>query len=264
MRGWALITGASSGIGASFARQLAEAGWNLLMVSNRQEECDHLAARLECSCQIEAKSLCLDLTLPDAADRIHRWCRDLGLEIEIFINNAGMLQFGMLERCDPTLLERIVALHCATPTRLCRIFGAEMAARGHGYILLVSSVTAWMPYPTVSAYAASKSYLKSFGQSLWYELRGRGVGVTTLFPSAVDTPLYDLDDKMRRRLRRFGVMLTPDEVAQRGLKALFARRRRCVPGLPAKFLVLLCSLLPAWALLPVLKIPAVKRIMCNE
>ena len=260
-RGWALITGASSGIGAAFSRQLAEAGWSLVMVSNRAEECDGLAAQLHERYGVEAKSLCLDLTLPDAADRLYAWCCAKGLVVDVFINNAGMLLFGVLERSNPEQVERIVALHCATPTQLCRLFGAEMAARGRGYILLVSSITAWMPYPTVSAYAASKSYLKSLGLSLWYEMRGRGVGVTTLFPSAVDTPLYDLDDRMRCRLRRLGLMLTPEEVARKGLKALFARRRRSIPGFWAKGLVAVCALLPAWALLPVLKLPIVKRIM---
>ncbi len=260
-RGWALVTGASSGIGAAFSRQLAEEGWSLVMVSNRAEECDGLAAQLHERYGVEAKSLCLDLTLPDAADRLYAWCCAKGLVVDVFINNAGMLLFGVLERSNPEQVERIVALHCATPTQLCRLFGAEMAARGRGYILLVSSITAWMPYPTVSAYAASKAYLKSLGQSLWYEMRGRGVGVTTLFPSAVDTPLYDLDDRMRCRLRRFGLMLTPEEVARKGLKALFARRRRVIPGFWAKGLVAVCALLPAWALLPVLKLPIVKRIM---
>ena len=260
-RGWALVTGASSGIGAAFARQLAEAGWSLVMVSNRAEECDGLAAQLHERYGVEAKSLCLDLTLPDAADQLYGWCRAEGVEVELFINNAGMLLFGVLERSTPDQVGRIVALHCTTPTQLCRLFGAEMAARGRGYILLVSSITAWMPYPTVATYAATKSYLKSLGQSLWYEMRGRGVGVTTLFPSAVDTPLYDLDDRMRHRLRRFGLMLSPDEVARKGLKALFARRRRSIPGLWAKGLVAVCALLPAWALWPVLKLPIVKRIM---
>lgn len=260
-RGWALVTGASSGIGAAFSRQLAEEGWNLVMVSNRAEECDRMAVQLHENYGVETKALCIDLTLPDAAERLYALCRAEGVEVDVFINNAGMLLFGVLERSNPEQVERIVALHCATPTQLCRLFGAEMAARGRGYILLVSSITAWMPYPTVSAYAASKAYLKSLGQSLWYEMRGRGVGVTTLFPSAVDTPLYDLDERMRCRLRRLGLMLTPEEVARKGLKALFARRRRIIPGFWAKGLVVVCALLPAWALLPVLKLPIVKRIM---
>lgn len=258
---WALITGASSGIGAAFARQLAEAGWNLVMVSNRREENNKLALCLENEYGVKTNPLCLDLATPAAAEELYAWTRGWKIEPELLISNAGMLQFGKLEHLAPERLESIIALHCATPSLLCRLFGADMALRGRGYILLVSSITAWMPYPTISTYAATKTYLKSFGQSLWYELRDRGVGVTTLFPSAVDTPLYDLEAKLRRRLRRWGVMLSPEEVARKALKALFARRRRCLPGLLTQLIAALCAVLPHWALLPVLKLPVVRRIL---
>lgn len=261
MRGWALITGASSGIGAAFSRQLAEDGWNLVMVSNRPEENRALATQLTVDYKVEARELCLDLTLPDAAEQLYAQTQKWEIAPELFINNAGMLLFGRLDKSDPAQLDRIVALHCTTPTKLCRLYGADMAARGHGYILLVSSITAWLPYPTISHYAATKSYLKSLGQALWYELHDRGVAVTTLFPSAVDTPLYNLDERMRRRLRRLGIMLSADKVARKGLKALFRRRRRCLPGAFTKLVVLLCALMPARMLLPALKIPAVKRIL---
>lgn len=261
MRGWALITGASSGIGAAFSRQLAEDGWNLVMVSNRPEENRALATQLTVDYKVEARELCLDLTLPDAAEQLYAQTQKWEIAPELFINNAGMLLFGRLDKSDPAQLDRIVALHCTTPTKLCRLYGADMAARGHGYILLVSSITAWLPYPTISHYAATKSYLKSLGLALWYELHDRGVAVTTLFPSAVDTPLYNLDERMRRRLRRFGIMLSADKVARKGLKALFRRHRRCLPGAFTKVVALLCALMPARMLLPALKIPAVKRIL---
>ncbi len=258
---WALITGASSGIGAAFARQLACEGWNLAMVSNRREENNRLAATLEQDYGITAKTLCLDLTTPTAAEELYHWARGWEIEPEVLISNAGMLQFGLVERCDTAQLGAITALHCTTPAQLCRLFGADMAARGAGYILLVSSITAWMPYPTIAAYAATKSFLKSFGESLRYELHNQGVGVTTLFPSAVDTPLYNLNEKQRRRLRRLGVMLSPEEVARRALKALFARRRRALPGLLTKLIVAICTVMPHWLLWPILKLPIVKRIM---
>lgn len=261
---WALITGASSGIGAAFARQLAEAGWNLALVSNRQEENNRLARELEERYGVECQTLCLDLSQTTAGEELYRWAQGWHIAPEVVISNAGILQFGLLERIAPEALEQITTLHCTTPTLIARRFGADMAARKGGYILLVSSITAWMPYPTISTYAATKSYLKSLGQSLWYELRDRGVGVTTLFPSAVDTPLYNLDEGVRRRLRQLGLMLTPEEVARKGLKALFARRRHAIPGCAAKLIVLLCRLLPACALLPVMKLPAVRRIMYNE
>ena len=92
-------------------------------------------------------------------------------------------------------------------------------------------------------------------------MRDKGVSVTTVYPSAVDTPFYDLDDKMRRLLLRCGVMLSAESVARKALRAMFRSRRRCIPGLLPKVEAALCWLLPAWALLPIMKIPAVRRIL---
>ena len=130
--------------------------------------------------------------------------------------------------------------------RLCRLYGEEMRRRGEGYILVMSSATAWMPYPTIAAYAATKSFLRTFARSLNFEFRKYGVRVTGVFPGAVDTPLYDLDAACRRRLLRGGVMSAPQEVAQHGLRALFRGRGSCIPGVFTKICVCVCRLVPAW------------------
>ena len=145
--------------------------------------------------------------------------------------------------------------------KLCRLFGADMAHRGSGKILIMCSMTAWTPYPTMSLYGSTKVLLKNFAQSLWYELRECGVSVTTIFPGAVDTPLYNLDNTTRKVLRTLGVMSSAESIARKGLKAMRRRRRTLVPGLFTKFVVLICRLLPAVALLPVIKIPAIRRIL---
>ncbi len=261
MEHWALVTGGSSGIGKALCEGLAARGWSLVVVSISEHENEELSTSLQNRYGIKIEPLCLDLTLPDAAGRLYAYTRELGVEIELLASNAGMLQFSLLAHTPEERIDKLIALHCTTPTHLCRLYGADMAARGRGYILLTSSITAWTPYPTISHYAASKAYLKSFGQSLWYEMREHGVRVTTLFPSAVDTPLYDLPEKQRRRLRWWGVMLSADEVAAKALKALFSGRRRCLPGLLTKLEAVICRLLPAWALLPVLRLPAVRRIL---
>lgn len=258
---YALITGGSSGIGREYARELAAAGWNLIIVSNRKEDNLRVAEELSSQYGVVVEPLYADLTDADAAEKIYDHVQEMGIEVEVLINNAGMLLFSKLEHTPAEQLERIIALHCTTPTKLCRLFAADMAERGRGHIMIMSSITAWTPYPTISHYAATKSYLKSFAQSLWYELRDRGVSITAVFPSAVDTPLYNLDDKMRRRLLRCGVMLSAESVARKALRAMFSRCRRCLPGLLTKIEAAICYLLPAWVLLPVMKIPAVRRIL---
>ena len=147
--------------------------------------------------------------------------------------------------------------------KVCRLFGADMCARGCGRILIMSSLAAWTPYPTMSLYGSTKVALKSYGQSLWYELRGTGVSVTTVFPGAVDTPLYKLADSRRRLLRSLGLMMSPEEVVRKALRAMFRGRRRCIPGLFAKIAICGCKILPARALLLIMRIPAIKRILDN-
>ena len=122
-------------------------------------------------------------------------------------------------------------------------------------------MTAWTPFPTMSLYGATKTFLKNFGRSLRYELHASGVSVTTVFPGAVDTPLYELDPARRRQLRRTGIMRTADEVAAAGLRALFRRRSRCIPGLPTKIAIGLCRLLPACVVTPLLRLRPVARIL---
>ncbi len=258
---YALVTGASSGIGAEYARLLAEGGHNVIVASNRDGDNRRVAERLRRDCGVEAEPLCADLTEADAAEKIHAWCAEREIEVDILVSNAGILHFGLLTHADTATIDRIVALHCTTPAKLCRLFAADMCRRGEGRILLMSSITAWTPYPTMTLYGSTKAFLKNFGTALRLELRGSGVSVTTVFPGAVDTPLYNLTERRRRILRRTGVMMSPREVARRGLRAMMRGRSRCIPGLAAKIEVFLCRLLPACAVLPVMRIPAVRRLL---
>lgn len=258
---YALITGGSSGIGREYARELAAQGWNLIIVSNRKEDNVRVAEELSRQYGVMAEPLYADLTEADAAEKIYDYVQRLGVEVEVLINNAGMLLFSQLVNTPAPQLERIIALHCTTPTKLCQLFARDMAARGRGHILIMSSITAWTPYPTISHYAATKTYLKSFADSLWCELREKGVSVTAVFPSAVDTPLYNLDADTRKWLRRCGLMLSAEDVARKALRAMHRGRRRCLPGFLTKVEAALCYLLPTWIVLPIMKIPAVRRIL---
>ena len=175
--------------------------------------------------------------------------------------NAGMLLFSTLTNTDPERLATIINLHFTTTTLLCRYFGQWFKEQGRGKILLMSSSTAWLPYPTISHYAATKAYLKSFGSSLWYELHRSGVSVTVVFPGAVDTPLYKLSDTLRRRFVQLGVMMRPESIAKQGIRAMMRGRRRVTPGFFTKFVVAVCALLPARLLDIFLLLPPIKRLL---
>ncbi len=258
-----LITGASSGIGLCYAEQFAAKGENIIVVSNQRERNEEVAADIKQRFGVEAVALYADLSQADSAEQIYEWCKEQGYEVSTLVSNAGILQFGMFLHTKPSMAEFITNLHCVTPSKLCRLFGADMCSRGEGRILIMSSMTAWTPYITVSYYAATKAYLKSFAQSLWYEFRPHGVTVTTVYPGAVDTPLYSLEEKHRKWLRAIGFMMRPERMAKAGIRALERGRREVIPGLFTKVAVFACWLLPAHAILPILKIPAVKRLLAR-
>lgn len=258
---YAVVTGASSGMGLEFARQLAERKYGIVIVSNQLEENRRVAEMLRRQNQVDVRVIDMDLTLPKAAEVIYQQVTSWELEVEVLVSNAGMLLFSTLERTSLEQLDGIIALHCTTPVKLIRLFGEDMLKRRKGYVLITSSSTAWMPYPTISHYAATKAFLKSFSRSIWYEFRRYGVGVTVLFPGAVDTPLYQLDDRKRKWFRWLGMMQTPRQTVSTALKALFRKQHHCVPGFFTKLTVGLCALAPALALLPVLKIPVLNRLL---
>lgn len=261
MMKYALVTGATSGIGAEYAHQLAEAGHNIIVVSNRDGENGIMAERLRRECGVQAEPLYADLAQADAAEKIYEWCRERQAEVDILVSNAGILHFGLLTRTDTAAIDRIVTLHCTTPAKLCRLFAADMCRRGEGRILLMSSITVWTPYPTMSLYGSTKAFLRNFGAALYLETRRSGVSVTTVFPGAVDTPLYDLTPQRRRLLRRLGLMMSAREVARRALRAMTHSRKSCTPGLAAKIETLLCRLLPARAVMPLMRLPAVQKML---
>ena len=231
MMKYALVTGATSGIGAEYAHQLAEAGHNIIVVSNRDGENGIMAERLRRECGVQAEPLYADLAQADAAEKIYAWCRARQAEVDILVSNAGILHFGLLTRTDTAAIDRIVTLHCTTPAKLCRLFAADMCRRGEGRILLMSSITAWTPYPTMSLYGSTKAFL------------------------------YDLTPQRRRLLRRLGLMMSAREVARRALRAMMHSRKSCTPGLAAKIETLLCRLLPARAVMPLMRLSAVRRML---
>jgi short-subunit dehydrogenase len=257
---YTLITGGSSGIGEQFARQSAANGENLILVSNQLSALRSVSEDIIQQYGVDVKFMEMDLSAADAAERIYAFAKELG-EVDTLISNAGVLHFGKFLSTTDSYIDFITALHYTTPMKLCRLFGGDMAAKGEGKILLMCSMTAWTPFPTMSLYGSTKAALKSFAQSFWYEMREKGVSVTTVYPGAVDTPLYNLPESKRRLFRALGVMSSAESVARKGLKAMNRRRRRLIPGLFTKFVVAICAVLPAVVLLPVMKIPAIRRIL---
>ncbi len=243
----ALITGASSGVGYHYAIQLAERKYNLVIVSNEQSIND-VAAEISDKYKVTVWPLCLNLADTDAARRLFDYCQANSIEIEILICNAGIFFFKEFNDASDEVISTMTLLHVYTPTMLCKLFGNEMKKRRRGNILIMSSLSAWTPYPGISTYAVSKRYLKDFGRVYHHEMKRYGVGVTTICPGAINTGILPLDNRKREIAMSLGVMSKPEKIAKKALRAMFRNRICVVPGLLNKIAVPIVMILPIWAI----------------
>lgn len=246
----ALVTGASSGMGLEYVRQLGAMGCNVLMVSNQEKELHQYADAFNRQFNAEFRPLFCDLSRLEAADELDSYCEENGLKIDILINNAGMFFFHELKGDYCRKSDIMLRLHILTPARLCEIFGNRMKERGGGYILNVSSVAAKMQFPGMVTYGSTKAFLYSFSRSLYYEMKPYHVGVTTICPGAVDTSLYSVlpqIDKLFKLGKKLGVVMTPEKLVRKALRAMFRKKRSVVPGFINHFFAPIVNLLPIWA-----------------
>lgn len=244
-RNVALITGASSGIGYQYARQLAIRNYDLIIVSNEADKITTVGEELQRDFGVTVTSLCRDLSQRDAAEELFAYTQCRKIHVEVLINNAGVFFFNDLVEVDSQRISLMIQLHIQTATLLCHYFGQAMKQQGKGYILNMSSLSAWMPYPGIAVYAASKSYLLTLSKAAYNELYDQGVTVTAVCPGAVATNLYNLSVYYQKLALHLGIMLTPEQLARKGLRALFARRKSIVPGAINSIFLLLSGLMPS-------------------
>jgi short-subunit dehydrogenase len=223
----ALITGASGGIGESFARLLAARGVDLVLVARSEGKLRALATELSAAHGIRAEVLATDLSRPDAPRQLHAACEARGLPVDLLINNAG---FGSLGPFDANPFEREheqVMLNVTALMDLTHLFLPAMLARGTGGIINVASIAGYQPVPYMAVYAATKAFVLSFTEALWGETRERGVRVLALCPGPVETGFFDV---VGTRDAAVGIMATPEDVAAAGLRGLEQGRASVIPG----------------------------------
>jgi len=244
--GWALVTGACSGIGLELARELARRGHPLVLVSNREPELGGVARQLSGEHGIPTHAIAIDLAQPEAALSLYEEVQRRGIEVEILVSNAGVFFFGEVVDSDPSQASAMLQLHVVTPSLLAQYFGRDMRARRRGHILFVSSISAWRDFPGIAYYGSSKRYLRSFAASLREELHAWGVNVTCLAPGAVATNLYQQTSIPVKTAVKYRVMKDPARVAQAGLQGMLRGKALVVPGLSAKSMALVMALVPNW------------------
>jgi short-subunit dehydrogenase len=241
---YALVTGASSGLGCHLSEILARKGYHLIAVSNQTAELEELKDYLEQTYSIRVLTVNMDLAREVAAKSLFDYCEEKDLHVDVLVNNAGVLVHGEALTVDYDRSLSILNLHMTTPALLCRLFGEKMTKCGEGHILNVSSISAVMPYPTISFYGPTKSFLRNFSRALRTELKPSGINVTCLLPGAMDTMLlkgYNAKLKMAKRIR---IVKHPEKVARAGIMALFRNRSECIPGMLNKLTIWLLPILP--------------------
>jgi short-subunit dehydrogenase len=235
---FALVTGASSGIGLEFAKQLAQRGYNLLIVSNVPEingAAEEIKKGLgdERVNGLEVIPLVMDLSQQTSARELYDYAHAHDLEIEVLVNNAGVYHDRDILDDSEGFTSLIMNLHMYTPAMLCYLFGQDMRKRGRGYILNVCSVTSKMAAQRLGTYGGTKAFLSHFTRALHIELRKYGVYVTNVSPGAVDTGLYNIKPAYTRIGKCLGIIVTPKTLVRRALRALFHGRSKVT--VPAVF-----------------------------
>ena len=244
---YALVTGASSGMGVEFARQLAKRGYNLLIVSNEEKITD-VAAEIK-SKEIDVIGLVLDLGQQSSARELYEYTRAHNIKIEVLVNNAGVYHDKDILDDSEGFTSLIMNLHMYTPAMLCYLFGQEMKARSKGYILNVCSVTSKMAAQRLGTYGGTKAFLSHFTRALHIELKPYGVYVTDVSPGAVDTGLYSISPALTKLGKCLGIIVSPETLARRGLRALFhGRAKTTIPTIFWKVLCFIILLIPTWLL----------------
>lgn len=242
---YALVTGASSGIGFQYAREMARRHYNLIIVSN--EDAIHTRAD-ELRCEFPSVSvvdLVRDLSVESAAKELYDYCQANSLSVEVLINNAGVYHDRDFVEDSDSFNALILKLHVLTPAMLCYYFSRDMVTAGRGYILNMCSVAASIPVQRLATYCSTKSFLKRFTRSLHIELHNRGVRVIDVSPGAVNTGLYNISQGATRVGLTLGYIVSPEYLARRAVRAMFRGRASIsIPSVWNAILRFLIALIP--------------------
>lgn len=230
MKEYALITGASKGIGKSMALLLAQKGYNLLLVARSEAELQKLSVHLKSTYHVEVHYFLADLSDAGSAMRIADWYTGLSVPVSILINNAGYGIWGNFDELNLADQMHMIRVNIDAVVALSHYLLPALKLQKQAYILNVSSTAAYQAVPTLAVYAASKSFVLAFSRALRYELKDTTVSVNCLCPGPTDTGFAHRAgmDALAELAAKFN--MTPDEVARIGIRGMFGKKAEIVPG----------------------------------
>jgi short-subunit dehydrogenase len=225
---WALVTGASAGIGKALAEELARGGANLVLTARRQERLATLAQELKAQHEVKTEIFVADLTGSSAPEEIFGFTQGKGIEIELLVNNAGFGQYGEFQEVEADRLLEMVQVNCSAVVHLTRLYLPGMVARRSGDVLIVASTASFQAVPYVSTYAATKAFDLLLAEGLAEEMKPHGVRVCALCPGGTTSEFHELAGHPAHAKGR---QQSAETVARNGLKALAAGKSYVISGL---------------------------------
>ena len=238
---WALVTGASAGIGEALAVELAAAGANLVLTARRGDRLDALAARLTAEYRIQARTIVADLEKPDAPAHIYAETEGQGLQVDVLVNNAGFGYYGEFIGADAERQTAMVQVNCTAIVHLTRLFLPKMIERHRGDILIVASTAAYQPVAYMATYAATKVFDRYLAEALAEEVKRYGIRVSALCPGPTESEFGHVAGAPENQARG---LQKSDVVARLGLEGLVRGKHWIIPNLPARAIVLVQRFLP--------------------
>jgi len=224
---WALVTGASAGIGVALAEELASGGTKLVLTARRKDRLEELARRLTATYKINTEVFPADLADAHAPERIFAFTKEKGIEIDLLINNAGFGQYGEFHSVEKQRLLDMVQVNCSAVVHLTSLYLPEMVARRRGDVLILASTASFQAVPYISTYAATKAFDLLFAEGLAEEMKPYGVRVCALCPGSTESEFNAVAGQPKLRSNRE----TAEKVAHTGLKALVAGKSYVISGL---------------------------------
>lgn len=242
---YALITGASKGIGLAIADELARRSFDVLLVARSESLLQQEAKRLTVTHGVKAQYLAIDLAEADSARQVHDWCAQHGYVVRVLVNNAGYGLSGPFESHPLGQHLDMLSVNNGTLVQLCHLFLPQLRQQARAYILNIGSSAAYQAVPGLTLYAASKAFVLQFSRGLRQELKRTSVSVTCISPGATDTGFIEraqIGEKGRKAAER--VHMTPADVARQSVDAMLASKAEVVTGVINKMGKLMAWLLP--------------------